>query len=147
MRSPKVLLSATVLGIALANPALARSTFHDLPVKAATESATGRERLYSVPVYMWGQKHPPITRDFGVFRSNRRTNAFNKSDEAACNLAFLSALISLQQRARREGGDGVVDIKSVTKHNDLESPTRFRCVAGNVIANVALSGRVVRFAR
>ena len=125
--------------------AYARSTFHDLEVKQAAESETGKAKLLDVPFYMLGQKHPKMGRDLGVFTSNKRTNAFNKTDEDACQIVFLSAIISLQQRARKIGGDAVIDIKSITKHNDLESPTSYRCLAGNVVANVVLTGRVVKF--
>jgi hypothetical protein len=116
-------------------------------VKSAVESSLGRERLLDVPFYMAGQPHAAVAHDLGVFKSNRSTNAFAKSDEEACQVAFLSALISLQERVRAEGGDAVVDVKSVTKHRDLESATSFRCAAGNVVANVAVSGRVVKFAK
>ncbi len=44
------------------------------------------------------------------------------------------------------GGDRVIELKSITKHNNLESATHYRCAAGNVVANVALTGTVVRFA-
>lgn len=139
-----LLLSALVVALAVV-PANARETFLDLPVKGAVESDLGQEKLLDVPFYMAGQKHPAVARSKGVFTSNRRTNAFNKADEEACNIAFLSAIISLQKRARKEGGDAVVDIKSITKHRDLESEEMFRCAAGNVVANVALTGRVVKF--
>jgi hypothetical protein len=145
-------LDAALLGFAAtlllaAAPASARETFHDIPVEDATKSARGMKKLLDVPFYMGGQAHPPTARDLGEFKSNRRTNAFGKSDQKACQIAFLSALISLQERARREGGDAVVDVKSVTKHRDLESPTEFRCVAGTFVANVALTGRVVRLSK
>ena len=135
------------LSLGIASPAFSRNTFHDLDVKSATGSSLGRERLLDVPFYMAGQAHPPVARDLGEFRTNLRTNAFNKTDEEACRVVFLSALISLQERVRAEGGDAVIDVKSVTRHRDLESATSFRCAAGNVVANVALSGRVVKFAK
>ena len=130
-----------------AMPAAARDTFHDLPVEEAKQSELGAEKLLDVPFYMKGQEHPAVAQDLGVFTSNRRTNAFNKSDEQACEIAFLSAVIALQERARKQGGDAVVEVRSITKHNDLESPTQYRCVAGNLIANVALEGRVVRLGK
>lgn len=146
MRVASALLGLAV-GALVALPAAARDTFHDLSVEEATHGEIGEEKLLDVPFYMKGQDHPPIARDLGVFTSNRRTNAFNKSDEKACAIAFLSAVISLQQRATKEGGDAVVEIRSITKHNDLDSPTQYRCVAGAMIANVALEGRVVRLAK
>jgi len=63
----------------------------------------------------------------------------------ACEIAFLSAIIALQKRAMQLGADAVVDIKSITKHNDLDSATDYRCVAGSMIANVVLTGRAVKF--
>ncbi len=128
-----------------ASTANARSTFRDLDVKQAAESELGKQKLLDVPFFMMGQKHSKTGRDFGVFTSNRRTNAFGKSDEEACKIAFLSAIIALQSRAEEMGGDAVVDIKSTTKHNDLESATHYRCAAGSVIANVVLTGQVVKF--
>ena len=125
-------------------PAAARNTFHDLDIKQAMESEIGKEKLLDVPVYFAGQSHAKVASDMGVFTANRRTNAFNKSDEKACRIAFLSAVIALQSRARTLGGDAVVDVKSITKHRDLESATQYRCVAGNVVANVVLTGRVVK---
>jgi uncharacterized protein YbjQ (UPF0145 family) len=122
----------------------ARSTFHDLSVQQARDSETGKAKLLDVPFYMSGQKHAKVAREFGTFTANKRTNAFNKSDEAACEIAFLSAIIALQKRATELGGDAVVDIKSITKHNDLDSATDYRCVAGSMIANVVLTGRVVK---
>lgn len=140
-------LSLVVACVSAALPAEARDTFHDLSVESANQSELGKEKLLDLPFYMKGQEHPEVAQDLGVFTSNRRTNAFNKSDEEACEIAFLSAVISLQERARKQGGDAVVDIRSITKHNDLESPTQYRCVAGTMIANVALEGRVVRLAK
>jgi hypothetical protein len=125
----------------------ARSTFHDFSAKEATESEKGKEKLLDIPFYLSGQKHAKVSRDFGVFTSNKRTNAFGKSDEESCRIAFLSAIIALQNRAIKLGGDAVVDIKSTIKHNDLDSPTDYRCAAGGVIANVVLTGRVVKFGK
>jgi uncharacterized protein YbjQ (UPF0145 family) len=129
----------------VATAAWARNTFHDLPVAGAKESRHAKT-LLEVPFYMAGEKHPKIDKTIGEWPTNQRTNAFNKTDEDACNLVFLSAIISLQKRAQAEGGNAVIDIKSTTRHNDLSSSTEFRCVAGNVIANVALTGTVVKLA-
>ena len=125
----------------------ARNTFHDLSVSEAVKSEIGRSQLQDLPFFMAGQTHPAVERDLGVFKSNRRTNAFNKSDEEACRIAFLSAIIALQKKAIDRGGGAVVDIKSVTNNNNLESATKYRCVAGNVVANGALTGRVVKISR
>lgn len=143
-------IAATVLALAfLATPsiALARSTFHDLSVAQAKQGERGKAKLLDVPFYMAGQSHPNVVKDLGTFTSNRRTNAAFRSDEEACEVAFLSAIIALQTRAQAQGGNAVVDIKSITKHNDLTSASKYRCVAGAFVANVVLTGRVVRLAR
>lgn len=127
--------------------AQARSDFLDLSVKDAKGGELGQAKLRDVPFYMAGQSHPGVTRSFGVFKSNRRTNAFGRSDEKACEVAFLSAIRSLQQRARAEGGNAVIDIRSVTKGRELSSSSKYRCAAGFAVANVALEGRVVKLAR
>jgi hypothetical protein len=141
-------LGCFAAGALLAAPgAQARETFLDLPIKTATESELGKQKLLDVPVYFAGQKHGKIQKDFGVFKTNRRTNAFGKADEEACKIVFLTTMIQLQQRAIAEGGNAVVDVKSITKNNPLESATNYRCVAGNLMANVVLTGRVVKLAK
>jgi uncharacterized protein YbjQ (UPF0145 family) len=124
--------------------ASARTTIHELDVAKAKAEGSGHEKLLDIPVFMAGQKHRGVAKDLGVFRSNRRTNAANKSDEEACQIAFLSALITLQARARDMGGNAVVDVRSITRNNPFVSATQYRCAAGSVVANVALEGRVVR---
>jgi hypothetical protein len=123
----------------------ARETFHDLDTKQAVDSELGKSKLLGVPIHFAGQSHAKIASDMGVFTANRRTSAFGKSDEEACRIAFLSAVIALQKRVQTLGGAAVVDIKSITKHQNLESATQYRCVAGDVVANVVLTGRVVKF--
>jgi hypothetical protein len=133
-----------ILSVLVAPVAFARSDFVDLDVKAAVQNSTGKQDpLESIRYYMKGQKHGAVAKKMGTFKANRKTNAFNKSDEEACNIAFISALIALQQRAKKEGGNAVVDIVSLTNGDDLTSPTQFRCTAGNIVAGVVLEGTVV----
>jgi len=127
--------------------ATARNTKHDYSIEFALESEIGKAKLLDVPIYFAGQAHPAVASDLGVIKSNRRTNAFNKTDEAACEIAFLSAVIALQSRAEREGADAVIEIKSITNTDELASTTQYRCSAGNVVANVVLTGRMVRLAK
>jgi hypothetical protein len=80
----------------------------------------------------------------GEFTSNKKTNAANKSDQEACDLAFISAVVALQQRARKEGGNAVINIRSVYRGEDSDSPSDYICGAGKIIAGVALRGTVVK---
>ncbi len=93
---------------------------------------------------MKGQSHPAVERKIGEYKSNKRSNAFWKNKEVACETAFLSALIALQERAISEGGNGVVDIYSLTNYRRYESTDKYNCLAGNMIANVVLMGTVVK---
>ncbi|HYL24294.1 MAG TPA: excinuclease ABC subunit A, partial [Burkholderiales bacterium] len=84
-----------------------------------------------------------VAKTIGEYTSNKKTNAFNKSDQEACDIAFISAAVSLQQRAKQEGGNAVVNIHSVYKNDKFESPTEYLCGAGALMAGVALRGTVV----
>jgi len=132
--------------IAQTQTSAASDKFLDLPVDAALKGPHA-STLRDVPVFMSGQDHPAATKTLGEYTANRRTNAFGKSDEEGCTIAFLSAIISLQDRAKAEGGSAVVDIKSITKHNDLVSASQYRCVTGAFVANVALTGTIVTTAK
>jgi hypothetical protein len=121
---------------------LAKDEFHDYSVEAALKSPTA-SGLRNIPIFMAGQNHPPGDR-VEDNRSNRRTNAFGKSDQDACDIAFLSAIFALQDRAMSVGGTAVVDIKSITKNQTLTSTTEYRCVAGAFVANVALTGTIIK---
>ena len=120
----------------------AKDVFHDYSVEAALKSPQAGE-LRKIPIFMAGQNHPPGDK-IEDNKSNRRTNAFGKSDQDACNIAFLSAIFALQDRAMAVGGTAVVDIKSVTKNQDLTSATDYRCVSGAFVANVALTGTIIK---
>jgi uncharacterized protein YbjQ (UPF0145 family) len=117
---------------------------HNLNVSEALQ--IGRDTgaiLDNVRVFFAGQQHPPVSKKYGEFSTNKKTNAFNKSDEKACQWAFFSAIKSLQERALKEGGNAVINIKSNYKSREFSSPTEFQCGAGAIIAGVALKGTVV----
>jgi len=56
-------------------------------------------------------------------------------------------LLALQNRAKREGGNAVVNISSYYKKKTVSSKTRFECHAGAFIAGAALIGKVVKVAK
>ena len=97
--------------------------------------------------YFGDQSHPKIIKNFGEYMSNKKTNAFNKTDEKACQWNFLSAMISFQERAQRMGGNAVVNIRSYYKKNTISSKTEFECGAGTFVAGVTFLGDVVELAK
>ncbi|MFC4274489.1 excinuclease [Achromobacter aloeverae] len=72
--------------------------------------------------------------------TNRKTNAFGKSDDKACVWAAMSALISLQEAAKKVGANAVINIVSYYKKNVNQNATQYECHAGAVVAGVALRG-------
>jgi hypothetical protein len=54
----------------------------------------------------------------------------------------MSAIIALQDRAKKEGKTSVVDVHSYYKRKKFSSQTEFDCESGAVMAGVALRGRV-----
>ncbi len=128
-----------------ASEAHARNERISFSIQNVLNSSIAEERLSDqVKVYFGTQFDGEIAMNFGEYRTNKKTNAFNKSDLKACNWAFLSALLSLQNRALREGGNAVINIKSNYQNKEFASKTEFECGAGNIIAGVALKGTVVK---
>ena len=76
--------------------------------------------------------------------TNKKTNAANKSDEKACQWAFLSAVKQLQEKAQSSGATKVGNIMNYYKKNPYTSETQYECHAGNLIAGVALKGDIVK---
>lgn len=72
--------------------------------------------------------------------TNKKTNAFNKTDYEACSWALQSALITLHDAAKKVGANAVTDIASFYKRNERKDPKTYECHAGAVIAGVALKG-------
>ena len=125
--------------------AWARNEILDFSIQDALAQEQAKEKLgEDVRFYFGAQKHGAIVKNWGEFGTNKKTNAFLKSDQEACVWAFLSAMVTLKARALREGGNAVINIKSNYKGNETVSETTFQCGAGNVIAGVALKGTVVK---
>lgn len=100
----------------------------------------------SVRLFFGDQPLPAVERKLGTFTSNKKTNGFNKSDVEACNWAFLSAMMSLQERAVREGGNAVVNIRSFYRKREFSSNSDFECGAGTFVVGITMVGEVVRLA-
>jgi len=109
------------------------------------ESAEAKDKLGDDIKFFFGaQAAPKPASTYGTFTSNKKTNFANKSDQEGCKIAFLSAMIALKDRALREGGNAVINIKSYYKKEAFESNTEYECAAGNILGGVALRGTVVK---
>ena len=145
----RIILTSLAMATTMAAvmPAQARDTKHLLPISEGIAANDGEERLNgTVKFYFGNQDHPKVLTKLGSDFTNRKTNAFGKSDERACNWAFLSALVQLEKRAGELGANAVVNITSYYKRNVFSSATEFECHAGAIMAGVALKGDFVKIA-
>jgi uncharacterized protein YbjQ (UPF0145 family) len=117
-------------------------------ISEALNTEDAKQKLNKdIRFYFGDQSHPKITKNFGEFMSNKKTNAFNKTDERACQWNFLSAMISFQERAQRMGGNAVVNIRSYYKKNTISSQAEFECGSGAFVSGVTFLGDVVKLAK
>jgi len=131
--------------LSLSQPGLARDDIGDYSVSNVLQTEQAKNKLGgNIKFYFGNQKHGKVKKRFGVYSTNKKTNAFGKSDQQACEHAFLSAMIQLKQKAENLGGNAVINIKSNYRGNLTSSNTTFKCGAGQVIAGVALQGEVVQ---
>lgn len=116
-----------------------------MPIQDAMNTPEAKAKLDpDVKLFFGDAKHPAAKQTLGTFTSNKKTNFFNKSDKEGCEWVFLGAAIALQERAKREGGNAVVDVHSVYKNEENHSTTEYDCGAGGLMGGVALRGTVVK---
>jgi uncharacterized protein YbjQ (UPF0145 family) len=145
MKNKIISLVIALVLLAWAQPIEARDTKYLLSIKTALQAKDVEEKLDgTVKFYFGDQEMPKILSKLGTDVSNRKTNSVGKSDEKACNWAFLSALVSLEKRAKQLGANAVVNVVSFYKKDVMSSVTEFECHAGAVIAGVALKGDFVK---
>lgn len=141
----KLLLALCCLAFSL--NAAARDDRLMLPIKDALEAPAAQEKLdSSIKLFFAGQPHPKVLKTLGTYPTNKKTNGFNKSDDEACKWVFLSAMLALQERAAKEGGNAVIDIKSNYKNIETASSSEYMCGAGNFVVGTAFKGTVVKLA-
>ena len=85
-------MTVVVLTVACAasSHVFARDTVDTYAIDPALKSEPGKVGD-DVGLYFSGQKHPGVAKSFGEFATNKKTNAFGKSDEAACQPASVNA--------------------------------------------------------
>jgi hypothetical protein len=131
-----------------AGKAIARDDHQMFSLDEALNTPAAKEKLDpEINLYFGNQEHPKITKELGEWKTNKKTNGFNKSDKDACEWTFLSAVLELQQRAKKEGGNAIVDIKSNYKNIESSSETKYMCGSGALMSGVAFKGKVVMLAK
>jgi len=136
----KKLIAATLLAAVAVAPAFARNTAVNVTLQSVLDMPEAKEKLDgSVKFYLAGSPTPKYKK-LGEDTSNAKTNAFNKTPEEACRWNALSALIKLQEHAKRDGADAVVEIISYNAHEIYSHPTEIQCRDGAFIGGIALKG-------
>ncbi len=141
------LLLASLFVTAVSSSAYARDDRLKFQIKPLLQSTKAKDALLSVPLHFAEDSPTKFEKKYGNVSTNKKTNAFMKSDQEACEWAMLSALKALQERAVREGMTDVINITSNYKNRPFSSTTEFECGSGAVMAGVALKGTLVKIAK
>lgn len=140
----KTLFVAIALLFLGLNTAQARDERLHFSIEEAMNTPDAKAKLNKGYTFRFGAGNSTdVIENHGEFQSNKKTNAFGKPDKTACQWAFLSAMLSFQERIAAEGGNAVINIRSYYKKNDFSSETEFECGAGGLMAGVTFKGDVV----
>lgn len=140
----KVLTLALAAALLVPAAAQARDTTHYFAVKDVVQEALAAGRLDGSVKFYFGTTPAGakiITRGAAT---NKKTNAFGKSDEKACSWVLQSALVQMQNAAKAAGANAVVNLNSNYKQVVYKSKDKYECHAGAVMAGVALKGDLAR---
>jgi hypothetical protein len=144
----KQLSGALALGLMLVLPgvASARNDRLHFPVADAAATADAQAKLEGSVKFYWGnQKHPKVSKTLKSDQANKKTNGFNKGDKEGCEWAWLSAMITMEKRAKQLGADAIINLHSIYQDQDFVSETEYECGVGTFTSGVALRGDFVKF--
>ena len=141
-------VSLIIFTLLISSQAQARNDFKEFSISEAMALEQFKSKLGSDVRFYFGNNTPSgVTKTYGEWPTQKKTNAFNKTDEFACQWALLSGLLSLKKRALAEGGNAVINIKTNNDHREKSNSSTFECEIGRIIGSVALKGTVVKLAR
>jgi uncharacterized protein YbjQ (UPF0145 family) len=132
---------ALLAAFAVASPAIAADEVLKFKIEGgiATGKASTRDQIKDdIKLYFGNQKTPPVVKKIGEWDSSQTSS--RRSQQERCETAFASAIIRLQNRARSEGGNAIINI---TSGSGESSATDFTCTSGRMMARVRLRGTVV----
>lgn len=144
MNAKTVALATLLAAMPVASHA-ADKTVH-LAFANAVQAATASGKLDgSVKFYLAG--NPPaghVTVVDDNIQVNRKTNAFGKADQVSCDWALQSALILLQEDAKKAGANAVTDITSDYNGTRFSDPQNYQCRVGFLMSGVQLQGKLAK---
>lgn len=120
----------------------ARDTALYLPFQKVINDMTSAGKIDgSVKFYLAGvQPKGKVTVISPGAVTNKKTNAFNKSDTEACEWVLQSAILQMYSAAKQVNANAVTNIASFYKSIERKDPQTYECHAGAIIAGVALKG-------
>ena len=140
----KKLMSAFV-ALLVSQGVSARDDRIKLSIADALSSADAQAKLNPAIKLYWGtQAYAKTGQALSEYTAKKLMNGALKSDKSACDSTFLATLIALQERASAEGGNAVVNIRSLYHDEEVSSETDYVCSAGMVTAEVGLRGNIVK---
>jgi uncharacterized protein YbjQ (UPF0145 family) len=134
------IIAALAIGGA-ASLAIAADDNVNMSIKDGLEAGKHTKNTISpdIKLYFGKQKTPAV--DKKIWEGSTTQKSMRKSQKEHCETAFVSAILRLQDRARREGGNAVVNIVSGGSN---DSATEYTCTSGRVTGAVTLRGTVVK---
>jgi hypothetical protein len=135
-----MLLTVAAPGLALAGDKIEHYPFANA-IAAATQSGKldGTVKFYLAGNQPSGQVNIVLQ---GV-EVDRKTNAFGKKDQPTCDWALQSALIALQDEAKKAGANAVVNIVS-NYGNEYRDSQNYECHVGFLMSGVIMKGDVAK---
>jgi uncharacterized protein YbjQ (UPF0145 family) len=135
-----VTIVAFAAAASLSSLAIAADETVAMPIKDGLEAGKHTKNTIGddIKLYFGKQKTPAV--DKKIWEGSTTQKSMRKSKKEHCETAFVSAILRLQDRARKEGGNAVVNIVS-SGGND--SATEYTCTSGRVTGSVTLRGTVV----
>ena len=98
----------------------------------------------NIKLYFATQSPEGVPLDRGTYTANKTTSARFKAPRESCDWVFISAVLSLQQKAMQLGGDAVVNIHSYYGQIERSDEDVYECHDGKNVSRVALRGTVVK---
>jgi hypothetical protein len=140
------IVAATLALSALPAVSQARDTTLYLPFDKVIAEMTQAGKIDgSVKFYLAGvQPKGKVTVVSPGAVTNKKTNAFNKSDTEACEWVLQSAILQMQEAAQKVSANAVTNIASFYKSVERKDPSTYECHAGAIMAGVALKGDLSR---
>lgn len=144
MNAKIVALATLLLALPLTSHA-ADKTVH-LAFANAVQAATASGKLDgSVKFYLAGNTPAgKVTVVNDNVEINRKTNAFGKGEQVSCDWALQSALISLQDDAKKAGANAVVDITSDYNGSKYSDAQNYQCRVGFLMSGVQLQAKLAK---